>query len=302
VSKIFEALNNGKGELSDLIRPMVGSPGGARAEQPAETERVDIAAPATPQDSHVPAAVVADPIATSRTVALHIPAPSPLFPFEEGQWRAAEQYRILRTKIVQHPKQPRMIVVSSPSPGDGKSVTAINLAATLSLKSEARVLLVDADFRKSAIHTQLGISETPGLVDVLRGTCSLEDAAVNARELPNLYVIPAGATPLNPAELLDNTRWPAICAEFRRLFRYVVIDSPPVAAVADFDLIQAPCEGIVLVVRPDHTYRPLLRRSLDIVAKTKLLGVVVNCVPEWFVTNESSADYYYYSKGSRGAS
>ena len=74
--------------------------------------------------------------------------PRPLLPFEEeGQWRPSEQYRILRTKISQHPKQPRLIAVSSPASGDGKSVTAINTAGALSLKSEGRVAPLDADFR-----------------------------------------------------------------------------------------------------------------------------------------------------------
>src|ERR1700722_19207109 len=111
-------------------------------------------------------------LAAFRTLNLLIPAPSPLLPFEDGQWRPSEQYRILRTKINQHPKQPHLIVVSSPAPGDGKSVTAINTAAALSLKKEGGVLLLDADLRKSAIHVQLGLPESPGLADVLKGACT----------------------------------------------------------------------------------------------------------------------------------
>ncbi|MBZ5582682.1 MAG: CpsD/CapB family tyrosine-protein kinase [Acidobacteriia bacterium] len=232
-----------------------------------------------------------------RTLGLRIPAPSPLLPFEDGQWRASEQYRVLRTKIVQHPKQPRVLVISSPAPGDGKSITAINLAAILSLRTEAQVLLVDADLRNSAIHVRMGLPEAPGLADVLRGGCNPEDALINTRELPNLCVMSAGAPPGNPVELLDSAKWPAVCTGFRSLFRYVVIDSPPIAAVADFDLIQALCDGVVLVVRPDHTHRQLLARSLEIVAKQKLLGVVLNCVPEWFLAKGSSPDYYYYRGG-----
>jgi len=81
------------------------------------------------------------------------------------------------------------------------------------------------------------------------------------------------------------------------MFRYVVIDSPPIAAVADFDLIQETCDGAILVVRPDHTARALLQKSLEMVAKAKFLDVPPNCVPEWALAKRSSADYYYYSEG-----
>src|SRR5262249_2151403 len=161
-----------------------------------------------------------------RTRSLRLPAPSPLLPFEDGHWRSSEQYRILRTKISQHPQQPRVIVVSSPAPGDGKSVTAINTAGTLSLKSEGQVLLLDADLRKSAIHTQLGLPEGPGLVDVIRGTVKLEEALVRVQEFPNLYVMSAGAPSDNPVELLDSAQWRGLCDSLRGLFRYVIVDSP----------------------------------------------------------------------------
>jgi capsular exopolysaccharide synthesis family protein len=291
-------LNKGKADIFEMIRPLVEGGGEAAAPGGAGAEPIQRSAPARAQTPNGAAAAEEPLFAEVRTLALHVPAPSPLFPFDANQWRASEQYRVLRTKIGQHPKQPRLIVVSSPAPGDGKSVSAINLAATLSLKSEGRALLLDADFRKSAIHPQLGLPATPGLAEVLRGDCSAEEALVNTREFPNLYVMCAGNPPMNPVELLDSSPWPALCAKLRGLFRYVVVDSPPVAAVADFDLIQAPCDGVILVLRPDHTNRPLLRKSLEIVPKPKLLGVLLNCVPEWSLAKDSSADYYYYSKGS----
>jgi len=295
VSKIFETLNKSGGEIADAIRPLTD--GGHEAAPAAGPQAAEAPIALTAQVLNG-LAVSADPSpAQIRTLSLRIPAPSPLLPFENDQWRASEQYRVLRTRIVQHPKQPRLIVISSASPGDGKSVSAINLAATLSLKSQARVLLMDADFRKSAIHVQLGLPEAPGLAELLGGACSLEEALVNTRELPNLCVMCAGTAPMNPVELLDSPAWPALCAKLRGMFRFVVVDSPPVAAVADFDLIQAACDGVILVVRPDHTARPLLGKSLELVAKAKFLGVLLNCVPEWAFAKSSSADYYYYSKG-----
>ena len=276
MSKILDMLSKGTGEVADAIRPLVEG-------EPAP-------APAAPQD--VP------PI---RAVEFRLPAPSPLLPFEEGQWRPSEQYRILRTKIVQNPSQPQVIVMSSPAPGDGKSVSAINTAGALSLKNEGRVLLMDGDLRKSAIHTLLGLPESPGLAEVLRGTCGLEDALVYAQEFPNLYVLPAGAVVDNPVELLDSVAWKTLCEKLRGLFRYVIIDSPPVGAVADYDLIQASCDGVILVLRPDHTNRSLCQKALDNLPKKKLLGVLLNCVPDWKPGRHAGADYYYYASDKQYA-
>jgi len=134
VSRIFELLNKSKGEVADLVRPLVDEQTRRTPQTGGESQAGEIssAAPETPA------------LASIRTLSLRIPAPSPLLPFEGGQWRPNEQYRILRTKISQCLTQPRVIVISSPSSGDGKSVTAINTAGALSLKSGADVLLLDA--------------------------------------------------------------------------------------------------------------------------------------------------------------
>lgn len=300
MSKIFDMLNRGGGDIAEIIRPLVGSQAVSQAPAPRETGNGAASAPeaseqpareaipeAPPDKAPVPAAV--------RTLSLRLPASSPLLPFEEGQWLPSEQYRILRTKIGQHPKQPHLIVVSSPAPGDGKSVSAINTAGALSMKSEGRVLLLDADLRKSAIHSQLGLPESPGLTDVLKGACTLEAAMVHVQEFPNLFVMPAGTRAENPAELLDSALWKELAGKLRNLFRYVVLDSPPAGAVADYDLIQAVCDGVILVIRPDHTSRPLCQKALESVPNAKFLGVVLNCVPEWSPGKRAGADYYYYS-------
>jgi capsular exopolysaccharide synthesis family protein len=290
MSKIFETVRKAGGEIPDLIRSLTdvqdkrgpladrtgGLPGG----------RITPGEPET-----IPAGGLS--VREIRTIRLRLPAPSPLLPFENGHGRPSEQYRILRTKIVQHPEQPRLILVSSPGSGDGKSITAINTAAALSLKSDARVLLLDADFRRSAIHIQLGLPEAPGLAEVLKSGSSIEDALVRTQEFPNLFVISAGVPPLNPVELLDSTNWQAFCGKVRSLFRYVVVDSPPVGAIADYDLIQAVCDGVVLVVRPDHTNRQLYEKALKVVPRSKFLGVVLNCVPDWSLARQGGSDYYY---------
>ena len=206
---------------------------------------------------------------------------------------------------MQHARQPHLIVVSSPAPRDGKSVTAVNAAGALSLKSEGQVLLVDADLRKSAIHGLLGLPESPGLAEVLKGTATLEEAMVHASDFPNLFVLPAGGAVDNPVELLDSAAWRELCVQFRERFRFVILDSPPVGAVADYELLQAMCDGVILVIRPDHTDRRLCQKALENIPKARLLGVLLNCVPDWKPARHSGVDYYYYSSekvyaGSKG--
>ncbi len=183
-------MNKSRGEVADLVRPLVDEQTRRTPLTDGESHgsEVSSAAPVAPVAKEAPAAETPS-LASIRTLSLRIPAPSPLLPFEGGQWRPNEQYRILRTKISQCLAQPRVIVISSPASGDGKSVTAINTAGALSLKSEADVLLLDADLRKPVMHKQLGLPQSPGLADVLAGACTLEDALVHTKEFPNLYAI-----------------------------------------------------------------------------------------------------------------
>jgi protein-tyrosine kinase len=232
--------------------------------------------------------------ATARCCPMNLPTLSPLLPFGESDFAAGEQYRIARTKIVQHPMQPRLIVVSSPAPGDGKSITAVNLAAALSLKSERKVLLVDGDFRHSSIAPILGLPESPGLAEVLSGACTLEEALIQTEQYCNLCVLPAGEAVSNPTELFDSTNWVAVVSTIRKNFQYAIVDSPSIGILADYDLIQAQCDGVAIVLRPGHTDRKLAFKAIDSVPKEKLVGVVLNCVKEWILQRHTSSHYYSY--------
>jgi capsular exopolysaccharide synthesis family protein len=216
-----------------------------------------------------------------RKIRLRLVRGSPTLPFGDDYWLANEQYRILRTKLLHHVKRPQVILVSSAGSGDGKSITAINLAGVLSLRSETGVLLVDGDFRRPNIHVQLGVPESPGLGEILEGRCEPLEAIVAAEEFPNLFFVAAGKPIDNPAELLQSSRWSSVAAWLKKQFRYVILDSPPIAAVADYDLLQSMCDGVIVVVRPDHTTRSACKSALESVPRDKLLGVLINCVPEW---------------------
>jgi capsular exopolysaccharide synthesis family protein len=301
VSKLFEMLYKSKGEIADAVLPLVD----AQASHPQvsggfKSEGAPLAASGA-ATAPGPSAAGQPGLSQIRTLSLRVPSPSPLLPFEKGQWRPSEQYRTLRTKLSHHPKQPRLIVISSPESGDGKSVTAINTAAVLALKSEGQVLLLDADLRKATIHAQLGLPQSPGLAELLAGACTREEAMVGTREFPNLYVMSSGTPPANPVELLDSARWRTLCAELRDAFRYVIIDSPPVGTVADYELIQAVCDGVILVMRPDFTNRHLCKCALDFVPKDKFMGVVLNCVPDWSPGKYTGSNYYYYSSSAEKA-
>ncbi|HZS49327.1 MAG TPA: CpsD/CapB family tyrosine-protein kinase [Bryobacterales bacterium] len=227
-----------------------------------------------------------------RTVSLQIKSRLPLLRFGDDHWRSAEQYRIIRTKLTQHPRQPKLIGISSAAPGDGKTVNAANIAAAISLKQQAKVLLADADFRRANLAWALGVRSGPGLAEVLAGDCSVGTAIVRLENLPNLHFLPAGENRNAPAELLDSPAWREVCQRVRQDFQFVIFDAPPIGLVADYDLLQAALDGIVLIVRPGHTNRTQLSTALQTVSPDKLLGVVVNCVQESLFWKRH--DYYYY--------
>jgi capsular exopolysaccharide synthesis family protein len=297
VSKLIDLLRKGGGEIADVISPLID----ASAPRNRPADRAFRSEAAAEEERPAPAMPVAPPPVEPlrpkgvRRLGLRVAAPSPLLPFENGHWQPSEQYRILRTKISQHPKHPSLILITSPGPGDGKTVSAINTAAALSLRRDERVLLLDADLRKSSVHVQLGLPNSPGLAEVIEGSCALEEALVHTQEFPNLYVMSAGRTPANPAELLDSARWHSICAQLRATFRYTIIDSPPVGGIADYELIQAICDGVILVLRPDYTNRALCLNALKLMPEMKFLGVVLNCTPDWRPGRHASSEYYYYS-------
>jgi capsular exopolysaccharide synthesis family protein len=208
---------------------------------------------------------------------IRLQAGSPLLPFDTGKADlAAEEYRRIRTKILQHPLEPRLVLVSSPTPGDGKSVTALNVAAALALSSETRVLLVDMDLRRPKIAELLGVPEMDGVSEILAGSCSFEKTIVRLEPFPNLFLLPAGRDRRNPTELITSHHWKALCDDCRSQMAYTVFDGPPVDGVSEYGLLQEQSDGLILVVRTDHTDRSVLFGALQSIPKDKLLGTVIN--------------------------
>ncbi|HLY15802.1 MAG TPA: CpsD/CapB family tyrosine-protein kinase [Bryobacteraceae bacterium] len=239
--------------------------------------------PAAPAAAAQPAGLD-NPETRIRTLAIQLAQASPLLPYDGTNARAGEQYRTVRTNLLQHPDAPRVLVVSSSGPGDGKTLSAVNTAGALAIKGETTVLLMDADLRNPSLARTLGLPESPGLADILMGDCAIEDAIIRTAQFPNLYILPAGKARRNPAELLDSARWRQVCGVVRNSFRFVLIDTPPIAAVTDYDVVQAVADGVIFVVRPNHSDRNLCLAALHKVNATgKLTGVLVNCAENWFL-------------------
>ncbi len=189
----------------------------------------------------------------------------------------AEQYRTLRTRLVllEEGRARRVLLVTSPAKGDGKSITAANLALTMAQEFNRQVVLVDADLRHPTAHALLGIPQQPGLVDVLGGSATLEDALVLLPDA-HLAVLPAGLPPAQPAELLGSASMRRTLEVLRSRFDRVIVDMPPVVPLADVGVLAPQCDGVLLIVRAGVTPKPLIERALGTFDAERLLGIVLN--------------------------
>lgn len=214
----------------------------------------------------------------------------------------AEQYRALRHTVEQLHKTRdlRIVAVSSPGVGDGKSITAINLAGALAQAPDARVLLVDADLRRPSLAglLALGGSDGPGLVNaILDPTLTLERVA-RPRPPFNLSVIPAGQAPPSPYEVLKSPRLGELLEEARRRYDYIVVDAPPLCTVQDSRVIAHWVDGFLLVVAAHQTPRRLVEEALNVVERSKMLGFIFNGDDH---PPSGYSGYYGYHGGSTDA-
>lgn len=207
------------------------------------------------------------------------------------QSQMAESYRALRTSLLLTSlgAPPKTILVTSALPREGKSTTSINTAIVLAQKG-VRVLLIDADLRRPSVHKTLGMGPRVGLSNVLTGGATLQQATLRSPVLPNLYVLPAGTPPPNPAELMASAQMIELLASLRDQYDHVVVDTPPTLSVTDAVVLSPRADAVVLVIRSSQTTKPALRRARDILAQVnaRVAGVLLNAV------NLDSPDYYYY--------
>lgn len=207
--------------------------------------------------------------------------------------RMMESYWALRTSLLlSHAgAPPRTIAITSAIPSEGKTTTAINLALTLA-QGEDRVLLIECDLRRPTFGIRLRVGGV-GLTQYLAGIKPLSECIRTHPEQSYLDVIPAGVTPPNPAQLLGSRQFRNLLMEMRLEYKFIIIDSPPVASVSDVQIIAAEMDGVLLVVRSGSTSRHVVQRSCRMLRQTgaRLLGTVLNGID----FRSDKYGYYGYS-------
>jgi capsular exopolysaccharide synthesis family protein len=203
----------------------------------------------------------------------------------------SEAFRGIRTNVLfsSADEGSRSIVVTSTAPGEGKSMVASNLAASLAQAGQ-RVLLIDADMRKPKAHEILGVAQEPGLSNVLVGDVKPSEA-VRKTAVAGLWILSAGRVPPNPAELVGSARFREFVESLKKHFEWVIIDTPPILAVTDASLIANHVSGVLFVVGAEMTSRHAARAAIEQLenSRARLVGAVLNRV-------ELDKNAYYYSQ------
>jgi succinoglycan biosynthesis transport protein ExoP len=221
---------------------------------------------------------------------------------------AAEAYRVLRTNLLFSSPDVavRVYLFTSASPGEGKTTSVANLAVALA-QNGARVLAVDADLRRPALHAHFGLDKTQGLSDLVIGGCPFTEA-VQHTQVRGLQILPSGYVPPNPAELLGSPSMKELVAVLRKRFDWVLFDAPPLLTMADALVLCSLVDGTVLVARADVTPLPAIHRAIDHITGVggKLTGLLLNRADlerHSYYYSQHYGDYYrtYYGGAERAA-
>ncbi len=223
------------------------------------------------------------------------PAPeSHLLDIDHSHETPSEEFRTLRTRLnhLQTLQPLHTVVITSPSPAEGKTFTAVNLALAQSQLAENVILLGDFDLRRPVIHNLFQISRAPGLTDYLSGHCKFGEALRRIEGI-NLYVMPAGTPVKNPLELLNTRHARALFEELPRYFTWAIFDTPPLLFSADANLLATLADGTVLVVKIGSTTFDNVTRAMQSLCENNVLGIVANGAR----ASELYSKYtYYYSR------
>ncbi len=214
--------------------------------------------------------------------------------FHDKAAEITEEYRSLRARLtaMNTTGENQVIAITSSIPKEGKSVTTMNLAWVTSEIKHFRVLMIDGDFRRSSLANMMGISEYPGLADLLRGEARLEDV-IRPTPVPNLHVIPAGTTQeFNAAELLSTQKTAVVLNECKRRYQYCIVDTPPASTVSDASVIGPLCTGVLFIVRMGTTPEPIAKSTIRLLQSNNVN--ILGCVLAGH--RESAGRYrrYYY--------
>ena len=229
-------------------------------------------------------------------------AGSELAILSNSQSIATEAYRVLRTNLqfsaIDHPL--RTLLITSPAPGEGKSLTAANLAAALA-QAGRKVIIADADLHKPRVHRVFRIRNSVGLTTALLDDHPDLDELIQEGPVPNLWVLTSGPLPPNPAELLGSARARELIAQLLERADVLVFDSPPIVALADAAILSTQTDGVLLVLDAASTRRDVARRAVEALRRVnaRVLGVVLNRMP---IKGEGYYYYYYQSDAQESRS
>jgi capsular exopolysaccharide synthesis family protein len=214
---------------------------------------------------------------------------------------AAEAYRGLRTSVLLSSAggPPKSVMFTSGQPGEGKTTTVINTAISLAQLGSS-VLIIDADLRKPGTHKVFGIRHTAGLSTYLSGENVAVEDVVHKLPVANLYLMPCGPIPPNPAELVSSDKMKEMLKMLGERFDHILVDSPPLMHVTDPVILSTLVDGVILVIHGGKSTRDVVRRSRIELSNVgaKVFGVVLNNLN---LKREGYDDYYYSYYSSYGA-
>lgn len=279
MSNIFEALQRAEVERSGGNPSTVPESVAELLErQIAEAPQTAVAPPLTLNVAPVAEALHGDLLSAAQTI---VPLPGPssrLVCLTDQGSLAAEKFRVLglRLRNLRDKKPLKRVVITSTIPEEGKTLTAANLALNQSRSKVLKTVLIDGDLRRPSVGERFGLSRSlPGLVECLKGEKQLSEVLYKLQGT-SLFVVPAGIPPENPLELMQAGRAAEVLTRLGNVFDWVIIDSPPVIPLADTSFWMKLSDGVLLVAREGITEKKPLKRALEIIDRSTLLGVVVN--------------------------
>lgn len=321
MSRIESALNRTRAAKEDV--PEIGvvpegtpeaelfvGPWEVAAETTAAGEPVRLSTELAPQapGAPAPAAPAAPPAPTAGTLSV-LPAPTTRFHDDVVEKlvtsnapaaAAIEQYRRLAAKLhqAQVDRELKAVMVVSAAPAEGKTLTSINLALTLARSYKKRVLLVDADLRRPSLHEVLGLQVDRGLLEAVLDPAEGGVLAAAYAVTPRLAVLPAGKPTDDPMGVLTSPRMRAILDEARRAFDWVIVDTAPIAALPDAQVLKDDVDGALLVISAGNTTFELVDRAIHALGRDRILGVVLNGVADSDMDAAYGYATGYYTRSS----
>ena len=203
----------------------------------------------------------------------------------------SEAFRALRTSLLLSVAggEPKVILLTSATPSEGKTTVSINLACVLAQRN-VRVLIIDADLRRPTVHHRFGLNGKVGLTSVLTGSVSLEDAIQTIPEIPQLDVLVSGPVPPFPTEMLGSETMRQLIERCRGIYTHIIMDSPPLLSVTDSVVLARDADAVVMIVRHGKSSKHAMRRARDLLVRSgaPITGIVLNAV------DLSSPEYYAY--------